>query len=114
MVHMEHTHILLTLLGLLALLLLAVSVAGASGWQEGDGVRYTTYRTPPPAYQVAAPGSTIAATPVVRLMPIAGTGHLVLWFDSAAAGTNGWIVAPLLHGVESPSCAASGQKEDHQ
>jgi len=111
MVRREHTHTILTLLGLLALLLLAVSVAGASGWQEGDGVRYRTYRTPPP-YPLAGPGSTVAATPLLWVTPEGRVTHLALRLDSAFASTAGWSDMPLLWVFEAPSCTATGRKGD--
>jgi len=57
------------LLAALLLWLLATSVASASGWGEGEGVRYRTYHSgaaaPPPA---AAPAPTVEAIhPWLRL-----------------------------------------------
>jgi hypothetical protein len=81
MIRAEHTHLILTLLGLLALLLLAVSVAsaGSGGWQEGEGVRYRTYRTPPPTFYPVAAVATAPGMPLVRVTPNGRIDDLTLW-----------------------------------
>ena len=110
MVRREHTHTILTLLGLLALLLLAASVAGAGGWQDGDGVRYTTYRTAPPAYQPVMLGSPTVTTPSVWVTQQGQFSHLAVSLDAASPDTIGWIVAPLLPGIERPAPTAPRRK----
>jgi len=55
------------LLAALLLWLLATSVASASGWGEGDGVRYRTYRSGAAASPPTAAPAVEAIHPWVRL-----------------------------------------------
>jgi hypothetical protein len=110
MVRKEHTHTILTLLGLLALLLLAVSVAGADGWQEGEGVRYHTYRTPPPAYLVSVPDPAVAMAPIIWVTPEGKRHHTALWIEPLAARTGQWGGTPLLLMGDNPPCPAPSKK----
>lgn len=116
MIQREHTHLLLTLLGLLALLLLlAVSVASAEsgGWQEGEGVRYRTYRTPAPAYY---PGAAAVAAPVIpwiRVAPAGAPHGLTLWLDPSALLVGPWFAGgPLAPG--GPSAPAGDGQGDSE
>ena len=113
MVHVEHTHLILTLLGLLALLLLAVSAAsaGSGSWQEGEGVRYRTYSTPPPAYY---PPVVVVPAPVVPLLDTTPDGvyGLTLWLGpSPLPGRPGWRNVPPLRSPAGPSSRPSGEGE---
>jgi hypothetical protein len=112
MIRAEHTHLVLTLLGLLAVLLLAVSVAsaGPGGWQEGEGVRYRTYRTPAPTYYPVATTVTAPVVPLVRLGPMGDVRGLTLWLNPGDLGDWAWFgeLPPL--GPGGPSEPRSGGK----
>jgi len=114
MIRAEHTHLILTLLGLLALLLLAVSVAagGPGGWQEGEGVRYRTYRTPEPTYYPVATLATAPVVPLVQLTPIGGLRGLTLWLGPGHLGDWGWSGELPRLGPSVPSEPGSGPKDD--
>jgi len=116
MIRAEHTHLLLTLLGLLALLLIAVSVAsaGSGGWQEGEAVRYRTYRTPAPTYYPLAPLVTVPAVPILRVTPTGDLRNLTLWFDPGALGDWSWYAEVPRLGRGGPSAPGSGEKDDSE
>ena len=116
MIRAEHTHLILTLLGLLALLLFAVSVAsaGPGGWQEGEGVRYRTYRTPAPTYYPLAPLVTVPAVPLLRVTPMGDLHDLTLWLDPGVFRDWPWFAElPRLdpNGPPDPGRGGKGNSE---
>jgi len=114
MIRAEHTHLVLTLLGLLALLLVAVSAASAEpgAWQEGEGVRYRTYRSAAPPYYPLAPLVTVPAVPLLRVPPMDDLHGLTLWLDPGAGWP--WFTEVPRRGHGAPSAPGSGEKDDRE